>query len=201
MNKRDRLFMNLVKFFSLYLFILAVAFAMNPISSQAAKVRTVKITKSINIQLPKEKKQYAKKVVKGKTIVKITNKKGAVNCLYFKVPSTRTWKFIANGLKSYDKDGVIAQTGEVTLGNLQGHGYTMTVKGGKSSNLPICTKAHLKAKQEFEKKYPGYTYGGITDPTQQRYTSRTGTVKLKKGTMVYITFQMQGIKSFNLTID
>ncbi len=196
MSKRRS--MKPVKFFSLFLTMLAVVFTINPISAQAATA-TVKISKSINIQLPKEKKKYAKTVKKGKTTVKITNKKGAVNCLVFKVPKTKTWKFTASGIKSYDKEGLYGQTGEVSIGNLKGKGYKMKVRGGKSSNLAICTKSHIKARQEFEEKY--HTTYGSSEPTQIRYTSRTGTVKLKKGEMVYITFQMQSVKSFNLNIE
>lgn len=91
------------------------------------------------------------------------------------------------------------QTGNVSIGNLKGNGYNMKVKGGKSSNLAICTKAHIKSCKEFEEKY--HTSFGSTVPTEIRYTSRTGSVKLKKGDMVYITFQMQKVKSFNLKIE
>ncbi|WP_408070222.1 hypothetical protein [Butyrivibrio sp. JL13D10] len=196
MNMSKRCFMKLGKLFAIFVFMLAVAFAVNPISSQA---KTIKITKSINTKWPAIKKKYAKKVTKGKTTVKITNKNGAVNCLVFKVPTTKTWKFTASGIKSHDSEGITGQVGSVFVANLRGTGYKMKVRGGKASVLSICTSLHIQNAKAFEEKY--HTKFDNDTPETKRYTSRTGTVKLKKGEMVYITFEMQGVKSFNLNIQ
>lgn len=198
MNMSKRCSMKLGKLFAIFVFMLAVAFAVNPISSQA-KTKTIKITKSIDTKTPAIKQKYAKKVTKGKTTVKITNKNGAVNCLVFKVPTTKTWKFTASGIKSHDSEGITGQVGSVFVANLRGTGYKMKVRGGKASVLSICTKLHIKSAKEFEEKY--HTKFDNDTPATKRYTSRTGTVKLKKGEMVYITIEMQGVKSFNLNIQ
>lgn len=175
MGRKIQKKLNWKRLLAMLLVAIAIAAAINPVNAQAKtkkKTITLKVVSNYDSQTTAKKKSTTVKTgyiytVKLKQYMALSYG----GYLKFKAPKTKTYKFTVSGVKHPVKKSILQ--GTVSFKNPTAYGFFpiyVKTRGKKTDRLYVAAKTYKP---------------GFSDATNY-YTSRTGTVKLKKGQTVYL---------------